>query len=61
MDYEYFKKSLVRIAIMAQDYLGGLKDDLFIEKLEEETKKKQEESRKREMQKKKEYDKIKVE
>jgi len=47
LDYEYFKKSLVRIAIMAQDYLGGLKDDLFIKKLEEEIGKKEEEEKKR--------------
>jgi len=47
LDYEYFKKGLVRIAIMAQDFLGGQKEDLLIGKLSEETKKKEEEDRKR--------------
>ena len=60
LDYEYFKKGLVRIAIMAQDKLGGQKEDLLLSKLEEETKKNDEEKRRKEKLKQKELDKTKA-
>ena len=41
-----FKKSLVRIAIMAGEQLGGLREDQLIQKLEEEGRKKRKERRK---------------
>ncbi len=61
LDYEYFKKALVRIAIMAQDYLGGQKEELFIEKLQEETQKKEEEQRKRDNTRRKDNERTKAE
>jgi hypothetical protein len=61
LDYEYFKKALVRIAIMAQDYLGGQKEELFIEKLQEETKKKGDEKRKRDNTRRKDNERTKAE
>lgn len=39
MDFEMFKKALVRIAIMAQNALGGHREDLLIGLLDNETKK----------------------
>ena len=54
LDFEYFKKGLVRIAIMAQDMLGGQKEDLLIDKLNEETRKAEEEKRKKQKLKQKE-------
>lgn len=47
LDYEFFKKSIVRIAIMAQDELGGQREDLLLQKLDLETKKKHEDQKKR--------------
>jgi len=34
LDYNYFKKGLIRLAVMAQDWLGGQKEDLLLQKLE---------------------------
>jgi hypothetical protein len=36
MDYDMFKKALVRIAIMAQDKLGGQNEDKLTGKLDNE-------------------------
>ncbi len=46
MDYEMFKKSLIRIAIMAQDQLGTMQEGDLLKKFEEETKKKNENRKK---------------
>ena len=50
LNYEYFKKGLVRIGIMAQDLLGGQREDLLLEKLAEETKNKEEEEKRKQRQ-----------
>lgn len=42
IDYEHFKKLIVRIAALGQSHLGGQKQDLLDQFLEEETKKKKE-------------------
>ena len=61
LDYEFFKKSLVRIAVMAQDELGGQREDLLLQKLDLETKKKQDDQRKRDKLRKLQDEKQKLE
>ena len=53
LDFEMFKKALVRISIMAQDKLGGQYEDRLAAKLEEEHKKEEAQTMKADKLKKK--------
>ena len=61
LDFDYFKKSLIRIAILAQDSLGAQNSDLLLAKLDKETQSKEEESRKKDRLRKAVQDKNKAE
>lgn len=47
IDYNHFKKAIVRIAALGQDLLGGQKEDLLQEKLNKERSKNENEAKKK--------------
>ena len=47
LTFDGFKRSLVRVAVFAQDQIGGQKQDLLSERMRRDTKERQEEKRKK--------------
>lgn len=59
LDFEAFKRILVRVAVFAQDAIGGQKEDLLAQRMQRDTREQEEERKKKEKIKKLGEDKAK--